>query len=136
MMKKIIDFGGKFIDYKIGIAGAIFMACIVFGINYFSTYDTFGSFTAAMKQGGYTFFLGGSFMKGCEYLATRIKSKLLAILSAIIIPSVITIFLTYYVHKLRGTPKPLESTVPILLIIPATAVWAERKRKQSSTFKS
>ena len=136
MIKKIIDFGGKFIAYKIGIAGAIFMACIVFGINYFSTYDTFGSFTAAIKQGGYTFFLGGSFMKGCEYLATKIKRKSLAILSAIIIPSVITIILTFNVHKLKGTPKPLESTIPTLLIIPATVVWAVRKRNQSSNFKS
>jgi hypothetical protein len=37
--------------------------------------------------------------------------------------------LTYGLHTLKGTPKPLASTLPTLAIIPATAVWALRKRK-------
>jgi hypothetical protein len=31
----------------------------------------------------------------------------------------------------KGTPKPIESTLPTLVIIPATAIWGYKKRKQS-----
>ncbi len=68
-MSKSQEFGhalGKFIDFRMGVAGALVMACIVFGV-----------------------------------------------------------------HSLKGTPRPVESTLhTALLIIPSTAVWAFRKRKQ------
>jgi hypothetical protein len=121
-IKKAAKYSHQFIDYKIGIAGAMFMGGVVFGINYFSTYEITGSVTAALKQGGYTFLLGGIFMKGCENLATKIKKRTLAILLSVFIPSVLTLILTYSMHNLKGTPKPLESTIPTLLIIPATVV--------------
>ncbi len=127
-IKKIIDFGSKFIDYKIGILGAGFMGLLVFVINYNATHELSGSLTAASKQGGYTFFFGGSVMKGCEYLAITIKKQSLALAAAIIIPSVITLSLTFGLHKLKGTPLPIESTLPTLLIIPATAIWGYKKR--------
>ena len=127
-VKKIIDFGGKFIDYKIGILGAGFMGFLVFIINYNATNELSGSLTAAIKQGSYTFFFGGGVMKGCEYLAITIKKKSFALAAAIIIPSVITLSLTYGLHKLKGTPLPIESTFPTVLIIPATAVWGYKKR--------
>jgi hypothetical protein len=127
-IKKAAKYSHQFIDYKIGIAGAMFMGGVVFSINYFSTYEITGSVTAALKQGGYTFLLGGIFMKGCENLATKIKKRTLAILLSVFIPSVLTLILTYSMHNLKGTPKPLESTIPTLLIIPATAVWGYRKR--------
>jgi uncharacterized protein YacL len=121
----------KFIDYKIGIAGAIVMGGIVFGINYFSTHEIVGSLTAAFKQGAYTFLFGGTLMKGCEYLATSIKKRSVAIILSIVIPSVLTLILTYTMHNLKGTPKPLESTIPTTIIIPATAIWGFKKRKES-----
>jgi hypothetical protein len=132
-LQKAIIFVQKFIDYKIGIAGALVMGGIVFAINYFSTYEVTGSFTAALKQATYTFFLGGTLMKSCEYLATTIKNRTRAILASIIIPSVFTLILTFIVHSTRGTPKPLESTIPTLIIIPATIVWGIKKRKQMET---
>lgn len=129
-LQKAAKFVQKFIDYKIGIAGAIVMGGIVFGINYFSTYEITGSFTAALKQGSYTFLFGGTLMKGCEYLATNIKNRTLAIYSSVFVPSVLTLILTFTMHNLKGTPKPLESTIPTTIIIPATAVWGVKKRKQ------
>jgi len=129
-VKRAINFGGRFIDYKMGIAGAFVMGSIVFGINYNGLEEIHGASTAALKQGMYTFLLGGSFMKGCEYLAVKIKSYTLAIVLSVFIPSAITLILTYNVHKLKGTPKPKESTLPTLIIIPATAVWGYKKRKQ------
>ena len=90
--KHIVSFGHQFIDYKIGIAGAVVMGGIVFGINYFSTHQLTGSLTAALKQGSYTFLFGGTLMKGCEYLATIIKNRKRAIVASVVIPSVLTLY--------------------------------------------
>jgi hypothetical protein len=130
MLKQLYKFGDKFIDYKMGFFGAFVMGGVVFAINYNTENGYTGALTAALKQGGYTFLLGGSFMKGCEHLATRIKNQISAIVLSALIPSVITLVLTYNVHKLKGTPKPLESTIPSLIIIPATAIWGYKKRKE------
>jgi hypothetical protein len=130
-LQKTVKSAKKFIDYKIGFAGAMVMGGIVLGINYFSTHEISGSITAALKQGTYTFIFGGTLMKGCEYLATSIKKRRLAIMASIVIPSVFTLLLTFGLHNLKGTPKPVESTIPTLIIIPATAVWGSTKRKQS-----
>lgn len=130
ILQKAAKFSHRFIDFKIGIAGAVFLGGVVFGINYFTTHEIVGSFTAALKQASYTFLLGGIFMKGCENLATKIKKRTLAIMAAVVIPSALTLILTFTMHNFKGTPKPLESTIPTLLIIPATAVWGYKKRKQ------
>jgi len=73
-LQNIFNFGQRFIDYKIAITGAVFLGSVVFGINYFATHEITGSFTAALKQGGYTFLLGGIFMKGCENFTTTLKT--------------------------------------------------------------
>ena len=111
MIKKIIVFGSKFIDYKMGLYGAIVMGAIVFGINYYGIHELQAASTAALKQVVYTFLFGGIIMRSCEYLATAIKKPVLAIAAAIIIPSLISIGLTFGVHSLKGTPKPVESTI-------------------------
>jgi len=126
-----VNSGRRFIDYRIGFAGAIVMGVIVFGINYFSAHELTGSITASLKQGLYTFIFGGTLMKGCEYLATRIQKRTLAIAASVVIPSVLTLLLTFGMHSLKGTPKPLESTMPTLIIIPATAIWGFNRRKLS-----
>jgi hypothetical protein len=129
-LKKAAKVGRKFIDYKIGIAGGVVMGGIVMGINFSITHEFLASFTAALKQATYTFFLGGIFMNACEYLASNIKIRTLAILASIVIPSTITLILTFTVHNLKGTPKPIESTIPTLIIIPATAIWGTIKSKK------
>ncbi len=129
-IKTVIKFGGNFIDYKIGFLGAGFMGILVYYINYSSTEILYQSIIAGSKQAVYTFFFGGSIMKACEYLATNIKIQYLALITGIVVPSIITLSLTFGVHKLKGTPLPVESTIPTLLIIPATAVWGYKKRKE------
>jgi len=129
-LKQIRDFGSKFIDYKMGVAGAFVMGLIVFIINYTATKEITGSTTAALKQGVYTFLFGGILMKGCENLATKIRNRKVAIVASIIIPSALTLFLTFQLHQLKGTPRPVASTIPTTIIIPATAVWGIKKRKQ------
>jgi len=47
-----------------------------------------------------------------------------------IIPSAVAIGLTFGLHNLKGTPKPIESTIPTaVFVIPSTAIWGYRKRK-------
>lgn len=52
-VRQITNSTHQVIDYKIGIAGAIFLGGVVFGINYFATHEITGSVTAALKQGSY-----------------------------------------------------------------------------------
>jgi hypothetical protein len=129
--KRILCFVSKFIDYKMGAAGAIVMGAIVFGVNYYGTHELTGASTAALKQATYTFMFGGIIMRGCEILATKINRLWIALIAAIIIPSSVAIGLTFGVHSLKGTPKPVASTIPTaILVIPSTAAWGFRKRKQ------
>jgi hypothetical protein len=122
----------KIFDFKIGLAGGIVMGLVVFFVNYTYTHEFQGSLTAALKQGVYTFFFGGIIMKICEQIAIRFKNKFSAIVLAVIIPTTIALSLTFGVHSLRGTPRPVASTIPTaLFIIPSTAVWAIRKRKKA-----
>lgn len=129
LFKKMIDMGHNCIDYKIGLLSAAGMGTIVFGINYVGNHDTANSLIAASKQASYTFLIGGVVANGCKYLATNIKKQNKALLAAVIIPSVITLALTYGVHNLKGTEKPIKSTLPTLVVFPVTAYWGNKKRK-------
>ena len=134
MALRITRFGARFIDYKMGLAGAVVMAAIVFWVNYAGLHQLHGATTAALKQGTYTFLFGGSIMRGCEYLATTIRKRTAALVAATVIPSAIAICLTFGVHHLKGTPKPVASTIPTaILVIPSTAIWGIRKRKQNTS---
>lgn len=128
---RAIHAGSRFMDYRMAIGGGIVMGAIVFVVNYYGTHQAGGAITASLKQGIYTFLFGGIIMKGCERLATGIRGRAVAIVAAIIIPSAVAIGLTFGVHSMKGTPRPVASTIPTaLLVIPSTAVWAIRKRKQ------
>jgi hypothetical protein len=129
-LSRAITNGSRYIDYRMAIGGGIVMGAIVFAVNYFGTHQLSGAITASIKQGIYTFIFGGIIMKGCERLAISIQKRTIAILAAILIPSAVAIGLTFGVHSLKGTPKPVASTIPTaLLVIPSTAAWAYRKRK-------
>ena len=122
---------GKYIDFKIGIAGGLVMGIIVYLINYRATGVVGGALTAALKQGVYTFFFGGIIMKISENLAVGLNPKILALLMATLIPSLISLGLTFGLHSMKGTPKPVESTVPTaLFVIPSTLVWGIMKRRK------
>ena len=128
---RILRLGNKYIDYRMGIAGSIFMASVVFYINYHGIQDSAGATTAALKQGTYTFFFGGLIMRMCESIATGLAKRTGALTAACIIPSLVAISLTYGVHSMKGTPKPLESTIPtIILVIPTTLIWGIIKRRK------
>ncbi|MBN2173506.1 MAG: hypothetical protein JW731_05205 [Bacteroidales bacterium] len=122
----------KYFDYKIGLAGGLVMGVIVFFINFHATSDPFDSTIAAIKQGIYTFLFGGWIMKLCEILAIKINQQFMAVFLAMLIPSFISLLLTFGVHSMRGTPRPVESTIPTaIFVIPSTLVWGIIKRKKN-----
>ena len=77
--------------------------------------------TAALKQAAYTFLFGGILIKILDTIASRISNRYMAIAVATLTVSVITILLVYGVHSMKGTPRPLESTLPTVIMAPP--VW-------------
>ena len=123
-----------FFDPKMGAVGALILGTVVFFINY--DHGIIWGITAALKQGAYTFMVGGILTRLCENLASMIKKEFMAILAAVVIPTTISLILTYSVHSLKGTPEPLNSTIPTLFMAPWGFLWwARRKRKQLRTVK-
>ena len=105
------------------------MAAIVYFIN--ADHDPSGAIIAATKQFLYTFFIGGFFTKMVENLAITWTDKVLSIFAAVVIPALLTITLTFIMHHLKGTPEPLNSTIPTTFLAPLSfSVWAFLKRKE------
>jgi len=119
----------KYFDPKLGLAGALLLGSIVFFINY--DHGIGNGLIAASKQFLYTFFIGGFITRLCENIASSIKKESIAIITAVLIPSLIAVFLTYIVHSIKGTPEPLNSTIPTMFLAPPGFLWwAVKKRKQ------
>ena len=113
----------------LGILGGIVMGGIVYYIN--SDYGFYSSSVAAIKQASYTALIGGSMMKLCENVAISFQNKNFAKATSVVIPSIITVGLTYLVHSLKGTPEPFNSTIPTMFLAPpAFAWWGNKKRNQ------
>jgi hypothetical protein len=106
----------RIINVKMALFGAVIMGMIVFFINLDHGY--FAASIAALKQAAYTFFLGGALLKILEVMVMAIKSPFLALFIAVMITTLLTVSLVYYVHTLRGTPKPFDSTLPTICLAP------------------
>lgn len=129
ILKAIYRVFAAVIDVKMGLAGALFLGVVVFCINYSHGWQ-FG-LSAASKQAVYTFFFGGFITKLCEYLSTRIDKRFWAHFLGALIPTLLSIGATFGVHSLKGTPEPLYSTLPTILItFPAFIAISFRKRKK------
>jgi hypothetical protein len=119
----------KYFDLKMGLISGVAMGTIVFFINW--DYGLTAGFIAASKQGLYTFLAGGIMMRMTENIASRFSTDIVAILLAVLIPTTIAITLTYILHSLKGTPEPLNSTIPTIILAPFGFLWwALKKRKQ------
>lgn len=118
-----------------GLAGALVMGTIVFFINY--DHGIVPGFTAALKQATYTFLAGGIMMRVTENIAAYFTNNFLSIFLAVLTPTLIAITLTYLLHSLKGTPEPVNSTIPTILLAPWGFLWwALRKRKQLITLQN
>ena len=115
-MQKAIDFIGRFINIKMGLAGALVMGVVVWIINYSG--ECWPATTAAMKQAAYTFIFGGILIKILDTICLKVKNRYLAITLSTILVSCTTIILVYLVHKMKGTPYPEASTLPTIIMAP------------------
>ncbi|MBL7203288.1 MAG: hypothetical protein ISS63_03000 [Desulfobacteraceae bacterium] len=122
-----IQFISRFINLRMGVAGAFVMGSIVWVIN--AGFGWWPATTAAMKQAAYTFLFGGMLIKMLDTIAIRINNRYLAIATATVITASLTIILVYIVNSLKGTPRPFASTLPtIIMAPPAFLALAIRKR--------
>ena len=125
--RQIKEFGGRYIDYSMAWKGALVLAIAVWLINL--EHGPLAALPAALKQAVYTYCIAGLITKLCENIAISIKSKVLALSLAILIPSCIAVGLTYGLHTLKGTPEPLRSVLPTLFAGPPAFFWWGRKSR-------
>jgi hypothetical protein len=128
---KFLSIFNQLIDVKLGIIGALFMGSVVFYIN--ADHGPLLASTAAIKQGLYTFFIGGLILKILELIVTGINNKILAYICSVIVATVITVGLVYLVHSMKGTPKPFESTIPTILLAPLGYIYVARMKRNNKT---
>jgi hypothetical protein len=127
-LNRLARFSAEWIDHRTAWKAALFLGAIIWLINL--PHGAVAALPAALKQAAYTFVASGFIARLCERLAVRIESAWTALPLSSLVPSVIAIGLTYLVHSLRGTPEPLYSTIPtILLAPPSLLVWGWRKRR-------
>lgn len=131
ILTKVKNGLSKVIDFKMGFIGALFMGGIVFYIN--SDHGPFLATTAALKQAFYTFFVGGLILKILEVIVRGIRNKALAYFCAVVVATLITVGLVYFVHSLKGTPKPFESTIPTIILAPVGFSYAARLKRNNKS---
>jgi len=123
------DWGARYIDYRIAWISAFFLGGVVWLINL--SHRPLAALPAALKQAAYTFFVAGFIVRLCETISVRVERETLALALAALIPACIAVGLTFLMHSLKGTPEPLHSTLPTLLIAPPTMFfWARKNRKE------
>ena len=105
------------------------MGCIVYWIN--ADHGFWAAIPAALKQAAYTAVAGGVLTRICERMAYKFENFAFSIIMGCLVPSVIAVVLTYAVHMLKGTPEPLNSTIPTMILAPiGFVVWGWRRRLQ------
>lgn len=127
MLRKIKQWMDKTIDYKAAFAASFLLGIIVFGIN--MSHGIPIALVAAGKQATYTFFVAGFITRFNQTLALRFDSPFLSVVFAASIASCFAVGLTFLVHSLKGTPEPIYSTLPTLLLaVPGFFILGWRAR--------
>ncbi|MDX1479008.1 MAG: hypothetical protein R3301_14945 [Saprospiraceae bacterium] len=127
MVKQIVT---KHYDWKMGLIGALIMGGVVFWINV--DHGFWAAVPAMLKQAAYTMIAGGCLTRLCERIVLNIQESVTAHVLAMLIPSVIAIVLTLGVHYMRGTPEPLNSTIPTMVLAPISfALWGWHQRRRN-----
>jgi len=129
IIRKFLKQLGRFIDYPSAIAGAVIMGVIVGIINL--KFGLWPATTSALKQAAYTFLFGGMMIKLLYMLAARINGLYLSIILSSFIVTVITVLLVFAVHSMKGTPMPVESTLPTAVLAPFGFAFLAYRRKKS-----
>ena len=117
----------RHIDYSAALAGALVLGSIVFAVNYGHGWNQ--ALVAAGKQAIYTFFAGGVMVRLNERLALAVNPAAVGIIIGVTCSGALAVSLTFCVHSLRGTPEPLYSTLPtLILVVPGLIFLGVRAR--------
>lgn len=114
-LRRLKAFLDRHIDYRGAIAGALVLGGLVFYINL--DHGASAALVAAAKQGTYTFFAGGYMVRLNERIALALEPALLAVPAGMLCAGGLAVFLTFLVHSARGTPEPVRSTLPTLVLV-------------------
>ena len=103
LVKQFYYWSKKYINYKIGLIGAVITGLIAFASNY-----SHGSSPAAyafVKQAVFVFFFGGYNIKTCEKLSETFNLRFLSLTAATLVPVLQAAIAFYILHKIGGTPE-------------------------------
>ncbi len=92
-----------------GVLSGIVTGSIVFAINI--NHGFWPAFASFFKQFAFNVFMAGYNTKSCEKLAKYINNKVLALISASVIPTLQAFAVLYAIHYFGKTPKPMASTL-------------------------
>jgi ABC-type transport system involved in cytochrome c biogenesis permease subunit len=120
----------QWFDIKSAILGALLMSTLVGLVN--AGHGLLPALTAAAKQGAYTFFVAGFIMQFCRWLAQRPMRAGAAVATATLLPTVITVVAVYALHSFRGTPEPVLSTIPVVILCLGAFYLVSRKLVQEA----
>lgn len=129
MLISIKRFMDKHINYGMAFAGAAFLGTTVFIINY--PHGIAIALVAAAKQAAYTFLAAGFITRNSENLSIKLNNRRLSLLMSVTVSTAIAVGLTYVVHSLRGTPEPLNSTVPTMITSPLAFLIVGWRKQRS-----
>lgn len=101
-------------DLSAACLGAVIMGTLVGLVN--SGHGWLPAGIAALKQGTYTFFVAGLVVQLCKWLASRPLAPALAMAIGVLVPTVLTVAMVYTLHSAKGTPEPIYSTVPVVVM--------------------
>ncbi|NQU98415.1 hypothetical protein HQ533_03025 [Candidatus Woesearchaeota archaeon] len=132
VIRRIYDFTSKGINYKVGALSGF----LIGGINAFINSD-YGALEAAVvfrNQFFYNLLIGGFNTRICQYIATNIPNRNLAIGTSTVSTTAFAFGATYLSHLIGGSQDPLlSSTWQIPLNGIASAVLATGFRLTSET---
>jgi len=118
---------------KAGFLGGLILGGAVYWINADFGWQAAG--VAALKQGCYTWFFGGSLVRLCETFSLKGEKKWRSILLGTLIPTTIAICAVLTIHHLKGTPRPFYSSVPVMISAPISFLCiGYRSRKIGGAF--
>ena len=104
-----------------GLLGAMIMGSVVYWVN--ADHGFWAAIPAALKQATYTAVAGGFLSRFCEKTAIKFDNKTKSIILGTILPTILAVTMTYGVHILRGTPEPVNSTIPTMVLAPWSFLW-------------
>jgi hypothetical protein len=77
--------------------------------------------------------MGGLIVRFCRALASLSGPGWMVFVAATLLPSLVTIGTTFFVHSLKGTPEPIASTIPVAVMsLPSFSGLAYHTRRKTA----